>query len=81
MGWSEEWEMKFNVNKCKVKHFGYNNPSYKYLMNDEVLIDTEEETDLCVTWIPNYGIRGSACLVFRSCRLWLYVLYGMPFII
>ena len=43
--------MKFNVNKCKVMHLGYNNPSYsyEYSINDEVLIDTEEERDLGVT--------------------------------
>ena len=49
MEWSEEWQMKFNVNKYKVMYFGYNNPSYEYSMNDEVLIDTEEESDLVVT--------------------------------
>ena len=49
MKWSEEWQMKFNVNKCEVMHYGFNNPSYEYLMNDEVLIDTEEERDLVVT--------------------------------
>ena len=47
MEWSEEWQIKFNVNKCKVMHFGYNNPSYEYSMNDEVLIDTEEERFKC----------------------------------
>ena len=41
--------MKFNVNKCKVMHYGFNNPSYQYLMNSEVLIDSEEEIDLGVT--------------------------------
>ena len=46
MEWSEEWQMKFNVYKCKVMHLGYNNPSYEYSMNDEVLIDTEEETEI-----------------------------------
>ena len=30
-------------------HYGFNNPSYEYLMNDEVFIDTEEERDLGVT--------------------------------
>ena len=49
MEWSEAWQMKFNVNKCKVMHYGFNNPSYEYLINDEVLIDTEEERDLGVT--------------------------------
>ena len=49
MEWSETWQMKFNVNKFKVMHYGFNNPSYEYSMNDEVLIDTEEERDLGVT--------------------------------
>ena len=35
--------MTFNVNKCNVMHYGFNNPSYEYLMNDEVLIDTKDE--------------------------------------
>ena len=48
MEWSEEWQMKFNVNKCKVMHLGYNHPSYEYSMIGEVLIDTEEERDLGV---------------------------------
>ena len=49
MEWSEEWKMKLNVNKCRVTHYGFNNPSYEYLMNGEVLIDTEEERELDVT--------------------------------
>ena len=40
--------MKFNVNKCNVMHYGFNNPLYEYLMNGEVLIDTEKERDLGV---------------------------------
>ena len=42
MEWSEEWQMKFNVNKCKVMHYRFTNSSYEYLMNNEILIDTEE---------------------------------------
>ena len=29
MTWAEKWELKFNVHKCKVKHFGQNNPERK----------------------------------------------------
>ena len=25
--WSEEWQMLFNIGKCKVVHFGRKNPS------------------------------------------------------
>ena len=28
--WSEEWQMVFNVGKCKVMHFGRSNPSNDY---------------------------------------------------
>ena len=48
--------MKFNVNKCKVMHYGINNPSYEYLINDEVLIDTEEERDLGVLLVSSIYI-------------------------
>ena len=24
--WSNEWQMLFNIEKCKVMHLGYNNP-------------------------------------------------------
>ena len=24
--WSSQWQMLFNINKCKVLHLGYNNP-------------------------------------------------------
>ena len=28
--WSKEWQMLFNIDKCKVMHLGYNNPSADY---------------------------------------------------
>jgi len=28
--WSEEWQIVFNVGKCKVMHFGRSNPSNNY---------------------------------------------------
>ena len=48
MEWSEELQIKLNVNKRIVMDFGYISPSYVYSMNDEVLIETEEEIDLGV---------------------------------
>jgi len=31
--WSVKWQMEFNLDKCKVMHFGRNNQHYKYSMN------------------------------------------------
>ena len=40
--------MKFNISKCKVMHFGNNNPRHDYRMKGRLLEKTEEERDLGV---------------------------------
>ena len=32
LDWSETWQMKFNINKCKVMHIGRHNSEQKYYM-------------------------------------------------
>ena len=46
--WSVDWQMLFNVEKCKIVHFGYNNRAASYTMGDKVLEVVEEERDLGV---------------------------------
>ena len=36
--WSKDWQMVFNVKKCKSLHIGYNNPNHDYIMDKEVLV-------------------------------------------
>ena len=43
MDWSNRWQMQFNIEKCKVMHFGYNNPCLEYTMGEEKLMMTESE--------------------------------------
>ena len=43
MVWSNKWQMQFNVEKCKVMYFGYNNPCLEYTMGGEKLMMTESE--------------------------------------
>ena len=35
MNWSNKWQMQFNIDKCKVVHFGYNNPYLENTMGGE----------------------------------------------
>jgi hypothetical protein len=49
-GWSQKWNMQFNLEKCKVMHIGRNNPEYEYHMNGTKLNTTDEEKDIGV-WI------------------------------
>lgn len=52
---SHKWQNKFNKDKCKVMHFGYDNPKTKYIFEEENYIiggtplkETESERDLGV---------------------------------
>ena len=48
MVWTQKWQMKFNVDKCSVLHFGYNNPMFMYNMDGRNLQSKTEEKDLGV---------------------------------
>ena len=46
--WSEKWQMKFNVEKCKVLHIGNNNNHVSYSMDGVQLTKVDQERDLGV---------------------------------
>ena len=59
--WTEQWNLYFNVAKCKVMHIGKNNPKQKYYMkieNEQQVLDTcEEEKDLGITFDSNLNFE------------------------
>ena len=46
LDWSNKWQMQFNLEKCKVMHFGYNNPCLEYTMGEAKLTVSKSEKDL-----------------------------------
>ena len=44
--WSEQWQLPFNVSKCKVLHIGPRNPCSNYKMSGKDLECCEQERDL-----------------------------------
>ena len=48
VSWSKEWQMLFNIDKCKVMHFGYNNPCLDYDMDGLQLQVVSEKKNLGV---------------------------------
>ncbi len=48
MEWAERWQMKFNIEKCKVLHIGSKNQHAQYLMNGTPLKSVDKEKDLGV---------------------------------
>ena len=45
---ANDWQMKFNSNKCKILHVGENNPAVLYYMDANVLERFWGEKDLGV---------------------------------
>ena len=48
LGWAEEWQMAFNIKKCKVMHVGKNVHAYEYKMLAHCLEEVQVEKDLGV---------------------------------
>ena len=44
--WAEDWQMMFNVDKCSVLHFGYNNVRVDLELGCKPLVAHESERDL-----------------------------------
>ena len=47
--WSHDWQMLFNVSKCKIIHMGSKNRNYNYTMGGRVLDVVDSEKDVGVT--------------------------------
>ena len=47
-GWSQDWQMLFNLEKCSVMHMGKRNQELSYEMGGKVLKVSEEERYLGV---------------------------------
>ena len=44
--WESMWNLKFNLNKCKVMHIGSNNLNYNYVFSGGILQKISSENDL-----------------------------------
>ena len=54
--WSEIWQMKFNIQKCKVMHIGRNNKEAEYFMQGNKLDKVIEEKDLGILISNNFKV-------------------------
>ena len=46
--WSQDWQLLFNVGKCKIMHFGTRNSQNKYTMNGQEMEEVVIEKDIGV---------------------------------
>ena len=55
--WSLKWQLPFNIGKCKVIHYGKDNPENEYSMNALPLSTDTSEKDLGVTFDTSLKFR------------------------
>jgi len=60
--WSQEWQMLFNIEKCKVMHMGAKNKCEKYTLINRDLSMVKEERDLGVIVNDTFKVA-KQCLV------------------
>lgn len=53
LDWGNKWEMKFNVDKCKVMHCGRKNSKFQYKMGNQVLKSVDGEKDIGIKITDN----------------------------
>jgi ribonuclease P/MRP protein subunit RPP40 len=44
--WTQEWLLKFSIDKCLVMHYGFNNKKYPLYINGRQLVESDLERDL-----------------------------------
>ena len=54
--WADSWQMEFNVEKCKVTHFGSRNNKFNYSMREKQLEVVSVERDLGVITASNLKV-------------------------
>ena len=54
--WTEDWQMSFNLDKCKAMHVGLKNNENCYVIDGHILEDVEEEKDLGVIMNDKFDV-------------------------
>lgn len=66
MTWSSRWDLKFNVSKCCVLHFGRSNMKASYKLGDHILIEKLAEKDLGILFPVNLKFNDHIHLIAKK---------------
>src|SRR5579872_3623035 len=64
--WSKTWGLEFNVDKCKVIHFGRDNPNSVYAINDKTVKVVTDERDLGVTVNQDLKVANQCAVAVKA---------------
>ena len=57
LAWSHKWQLPLNIPKCKIIHYGSNNPNHTYTMGGSTLQTDTEEKDVGVLFDSTLNFR------------------------
>ena len=72
--WSKDWMLYFNVEKCKVMHFGTGNQHIQYIMNGDHLSTTLIEKDLGVNIKTNLKVEDHIKIITKKANQMLGII-------
>ena len=58
--------MVFNLDKCKIMHFGYNNPNNIFLLGGHILETVYEEKDLGVMILRDLKVSSQCIKIVKT---------------
>ena len=74
--WSEEWQMNFNLDKCKIMHIGNKNKVFdEYAIGGHMLEKVEEEKDLGVIINDKFKVDKQCAMVAKKANQVLGLIY------
>jgi len=68
LDWAERWEMKLNVPKCRVMHYGNGNRNQMYVIGSVNMESSTLEKDLGVLFSDNFKKYEQCCAVAKKCN-------------
>jgi len=72
--WTKDWQMTFNIDKCKVMHFGRTTKAYSYCLDGLQHAEVSEEKDLGVVITKDLKVSQQCAATYSKANRMLGVM-------
>ena len=72
--WTKKWKLPLNIKKCKILHLGSKNQKEKYVLEGNVIQETEQEKDLGLTIDKDMKFHSQCTMAIKKANRMLGVI-------